>query len=194
LLALLAAVTLVIVLSRQVAALRARETVLSQRATFLYPGYLLPAFAAHTLDGAELRIGRASAGGRQILAALNTTCPHCLASLPAWNQLADVGNQDGSFRVIGLSLDGGDSLVSYLKAHSVSFPVVVMADPALRFLYRTRSVPQTIIVDEAGRVMHLRRGRLEGQGAIDSVLVITRSRRGSRLPADSGTILVEGGL
>jgi peroxiredoxin len=188
LVALALALVLVVLLSRQVTTLRARDALLREHATFLYPGYLLPAVTARALDGSEVEIGRAPAGGRQVLAIFTTTCPHCLATLPAWNRLADLARPDSTLQVIGVSLDGGDTLTQYLGAHPLRFPVLALRDTTIRFLYRMRSVPQTVILDARGMVLHLRRGRLEGPAVVDSLLEIARSRRGS-LPADSGSEL-----
>jgi peroxiredoxin len=171
---LLVAVVLVVVLARRVQVLRAQLDTLREHATLLYPGYLLPAFEAQTVTGQRVTVGRAPPGTRQILVVFSTTCPYCLASLPAWHRLAEAAERDSTIEVIGLGVNGGDSVARYTAEHAIRFPVVVIAEPTLRFLYRTRVVPQTIVLEAEGRVVYARRGQLQTGAALDSVLRVAR--------------------
>lgn len=78
--------------------------------------------------------------------------------------------------VVGLGLNGEDSVARYVADHAIRFPVVVLGDPTLRFLYRTQTVPQTLVIDARGRVVHVRHGEVEGDAAVDNLLRVARSR------------------
>jgi len=167
---LVTAALLVVVLAQRVQALRTQVDTLREHSTLLYPGYLLPAFEAQTVGGQRVLVGRALPGGRQMLLMFTTTCPHCLASVPAWNRIAEATERDSTIEVVGLCLNGADLASRYAAEQGLRFPVVVLADPTLRFLYRTQTVPQAVVLDAEGRVVHVRHGRVEGGAAVDSLL------------------------
>jgi peroxiredoxin len=171
---LLIALGLVVLLGRSQQSLRAEISKLRERASFLHPGYFVPAFEAQALDGEALLVGGPPPGGGQVLLVLSTTCPHCEATLPAWSRIALALRKDTGVRVIGLSLDGLDSTVAYVTRHGIEYPVVVLADERLRFLYRTRTTPQTLVVNDQGRVRLIRRGRIESTAVVDSVVLVAR--------------------
>jgi len=75
--------------------------------------------------------------------------------------------------------------------HDIRFPVVSFEDQKLRALYRSRVVPQTLLLDADGVVTYARLGSVEETVVIDSVIAqvdlvtdtsITGKWRGASVP------------
>ncbi len=98
-------------------------------------------------------------------------CRHCRASLSAWNQIADHLGHGTGVQIIGISTDSILPTQSLVAEHEMRFPVVSMVDPKLRALYRSRVVPQTLLLDANGIITYARLGAVEGIVAIDSIMV-----------------------
>ena len=64
----------------------------------------------------------------------------------------------------------GTLAAAYAEANRIRFPVVPLPDRRTVFLYRAFVVPQTVVVDEDGRVVYVRHGVIEARPAIDSVI------------------------
>lgn len=136
-------------------------------------GHVVPAFATTTLAGDSLTVGAVEAGGRQVLFIFNSECPYCLKTLPSWKEVAGRAYRLHSVSVVGISLD---SLVSmtrdYVERHAIQFPVVRFPDHRLARVYRAVGVPLTVVLDDAGTVVHFRAGELSDSLAVDSVLAV----------------------
>ena len=66
-------------------------------------------------------------------------------------------------------------------------PVLRFPEEKLRYLYRANGVPQVIVLDHEGRVIHTRPGELEEGAALDS-LFAAAVRTSDLDEAESGTI------
>lgn len=157
-------------LAREYRALDRDHSHLRDRLTWPHEGYGLPTIRVSTLEGDSLTIGEAGPGRRQLLFYLTTTCPHCRASLPAWNRIASYGESDFDVDAVGIALDGREAAEDYAREHDLRFPLVTFGSLKMKELYRANVVPVTVLVDGAGRVLYSRVGVLDSQVAIDSVL------------------------
>jgi peroxiredoxin len=166
--ALLLATGLVGLLASQNRGLRAERVQLIERARLPHPGLFLPEVVAPALDGSSVRLA-GGAGEPQLLLYFNTSCPYCLASLPAWERVRATLAED-AVAIIGLSLDSAAATRGYAEEHELRFPVVLLEGARARALYRAGIVPQVVLVDGDGRVRYARPGVLEAGVALDSVL------------------------
>jgi cytochrome oxidase Cu insertion factor (SCO1/SenC/PrrC family) len=169
--ALLVAAALVVTLAVQKRSLTIQYMELQQRDRLPYVGLWVPTFDATTLEGEPVVIGRAEEGTRQVIFLFDTTCPFCRTSLPAWENLSDRLASVGEpvVQVYGISLSPEAETRPYVDEHGLTFPVLRFPDDKLRSLYRANGVPQVIVLDHEGRVIHTRPGELEEGAALDSV-------------------------
>lgn len=155
-------------LVRENRSLRDRNERLTRLVTEPQPGSYLPALEVSMVDGTPVVLGEI--GRRQLLFFFNTSCPHCSASLPAWNEVANRLEQDSSLTVLGVGLSSLEHTAAYAVQNDLVFPVIAKPDPRLVDLYKVRGVPLTLLLDEEGRVAYARSGALEAPVAVDSVL------------------------
>ncbi|MGH7561327.1 MAG: peroxiredoxin family protein [Gemmatimonadales bacterium] len=193
-LALLTALALVIMLSRRVDALSREYVRVRTLASTLHSGSVVPGFRATSLTGDSLLIGEGpDPDTRQVLFILTTTCPHCLATLPAWARIADSLARQGSPKVqaIALSLDPEDATRRYAEEHRIGYPVALFPNAKMKRLYRAGIVPTTVVLDHEGRVLYARAGRLEEPALLDSIHLAARlPRRSSSVAPGSSAIPV----
>jgi len=170
--ALVLALVLVVVLGRRLDALGEEYRKVRRLASRLHADSVVPAFRAATLNGDSVTIGEATgAYTRQVLLVLTTTCPYCKATLPIWARLADSLTRlpNHSIQVIAISLDSLEPTRRYVAEHGLTFPVVTFPTAKLRRLYRAGTVPETIVLDKDGRVLHARTGVLSVPAVLDSI-------------------------
>ena len=163
---------------------------LRPRAGLPHAGYFVPTFLARTAAGDSLQIGATSGSRhRQLVFVLTTTCPYCRRTLPTWTRLADsVRRLEGwSVDVVGISLDSTEATRRYGEAQGIAFPLVTFPSRKLKQLYRARAVPQTLVLDEEGRVLYARTGLLEPAATLDSVY---RALQWTR-PAPRSTVVTD---
>jgi peroxiredoxin len=167
--ALAAAAILVVVLGMRVRSLERENEELFRRVTRPYLGMYVPAFSAPATRGGAVSVG-SPARGRQVLFVFNSTCPYCRASIPAWTQVAAAAEAaNGPGAAVGVSLDPPDSARAYAARHGLRYPVAAFPDRRTAAIYRTRTVPVTMVVDSTGRVLLARIGELKEGPAADSV-------------------------
>jgi peroxiredoxin len=179
--AMAAASLLVVVLGMRVRALNQENEELFRRVTRPYTGMYVPAFASPTTDGTSVSVAGPQRA-RQVLFVFNATCPYCRASIPAWTRIAaDAEAAGGRGAAAGISLDPADSARAYASRNGLKYPVAVFPDRRTVSLYRTRTVPVTMVVDSTGRVLYTRIGELKEGPAADSV----RAAAGLRVAAST---------
>lgn len=173
-------VVMVLLLSREDRHLRRQVVDMAMRVIEPYRGLWLPTFTTATLAGEPQTIGETSNGRHQVLFVFTTSCPYCKQMVRTWGQLAsELGRVEPQPDVLGLSLDSADSTRAYVLANHVPYPVARFPNTKLAHLYRTRSVPLTLVLDDSGRVLYSRLGVLDSHAALDSV------RRAATPPARS---------
>lgn len=170
--ALVLALGLVVILGRRLDALGAEYHKVRRLASRLHAGSVVPAFRAATLDGDSVTIGEAPGPDtRQVLFVLTTTCPYCKATLPVWARIADSLNRlpNHAIQVIAISLDSVEATRRYVAENGLAYPVVTFPTPKLKRLYRAGTIPETVVLDKDGRVLHARTGLLTVPAVLDSI-------------------------
>ena len=167
----LVATALVVTLAVQKRSLIVQYEELQQRERLPYEGLWVPTFETTTLEGERVVVGRGEDGVRQVLLLFDTTCPFCRTSLPACENLSDrlAGVGEPIVHVFGISLDPDAETRQYADEHGLTFPVLRFPEQKLRYLYRANGMPQVIVLDHEGQVIHTRPGELEEGAALDSV-------------------------
>jgi peroxiredoxin len=168
-LALVIAVLIVIGLTLRSRGILEAYNDLHTRAETPHAGVFVPPMRTATLSGEEVVVGEPEEQGVQVLYYFTTTCPYCLQSIPAWQEIASRASEHG-VAVYAISLDPAEEAAAYVAEHGLSYPVVTLPHRKYRALYRTRRIPQTVIVDSDGQVAYGRPGLLTDPVAIDSVI------------------------
>ncbi len=167
-LSLILLVVIAVLLAETVRQLREEIGVLLERASVMPIGSFSPLAALPDLDGDTIHLGWSKARVR-VYFVFNTRCPFCERNIPFWKELSEEFEGVPEVEVFGISLDSLGATASYHREKGVNFRTGVLTDPRLKDSHRFDVVPQTIVVDSAGRVILVRVGVIEGQIAADSV-------------------------
>ena len=172
------ALALIWVLAMQLREARARFADLAQRYREPHPGMYVPTVAASDLAAHSVLIGDSTPGARQLVFVFTTECPYCRASLPAWSRLAAAAESMRSppVRVLGVSLSALDSTRAYATEHHLAFPIVRFPEHKLVYVYRSQTVPVTMVIEAPGRVVYAHVGQLTDTLIEDSLLAALRMR------------------
>ncbi|MGH7448989.1 MAG: TlpA family protein disulfide reductase [Longimicrobiales bacterium] len=128
----------------------------------LSAGDAAPAFGAPVLDGDSLHL--ASLRGHPVL--LNvwaTWCPPCREEMPALQALHERFGSRG-LRILGVSVDSHGSeetIRRFLREGGYSFTILHDPSDAVSRQFRTIGVPETFLIDSAGRVVRRWIGRFD---------------------------------
>jgi hypothetical protein len=134
----------------------------------------VPAIRAPSLQGDSVLIGEPGEGERQMLLVFDTRCPYSRASLRSWNALAERLAGDSGVSIYGICLDSLEASRSYAMERALAFSVVSLTERRAQGLFHLRRVPQTLILDDEGRVVFTRLGVLESEASLDSIVAATR--------------------
>ena len=125
-----------------------------------------------------MRLAKSDSGHVQLVFVFSTNCTHCRASLQAWKQIANDLVHHAEVQVLGISTDSVGPTRSFVAEHDIQFPVVSFVDRKLRVLYRSRVIPQTLLLDADGIVTYARLGAVKEDVVIDSVIAQVDLRTG----------------
>jgi len=172
------ALALIWVLTMQLRSARAQYADLAQRYREPHAGMYLPTVVAPDLAAHLVLLGDSTRGARQLVFVFTTECPYCRASLPAWRRLAAEAEAMRSprVRVVGVTLSAPDSTRAYAAEHRLTFPIVRFPEHKLVYIYRSQTVPVTMVIDAPGRVVYAHVGQLTDTLVEDSVLAALRMR------------------
>ena len=171
---LVAASGLVVKLSMQQRALVDRVSTLTTRVRDPYVGIYLPAVTLKSVAGDSVRLGEAPSGNAQVLLVFSTTCRFCRASLPEWKRMVSQLGGSSGVEILGVSVDSVEVTPQYLVEHHLEFPVVSFTDGKLTALYRSHVLPQTLVIDEQGKVQYAHLGALTETSVTDSIMRVVR--------------------
>lgn len=186
-LTLVALSTLVVVLASQNRNLKSELAEVRQRdrLNLPYPDLMVPTFAtravrAGSAGGVEradtVVIGENEEDGVQILFVLRSTCPHCLRTLPYWNDIVKrIRDQRLSqVEVFGLSKEPEADIHRFVQEHDLAFPVVRFPNEKLADMYGVIGTPITLVLNGQGKIAYARLGALSTDVAADSVMEAVR--------------------
>jgi peroxiredoxin len=116
-------------------------------------GELVPKFSLTTADDQKLTEG-SLAGQIVILNFWSTSCPSCVREVEGLQRLAE----GGRVKVVGIALDAGGwkAVRPFLAKHGVTYPVA-LGDEALFQRFDGISIPHTLVLDRAQRVVKVYR-------------------------------------
>jgi peroxiredoxin len=103
-----------------------------------------------------------------LLEIMRTTCPHCVAQVPALNQLYKlVANSDlkDKLKIISVGeTDSESALKQFKAAHKVPFALVADSNCAIGSAFAVSGTPTTVLVDKRGKVLLTEDGAFESAG------------------------------
>jgi peroxiredoxin len=137
-------------------------------------GIYLPGIAATAARGEVVTVAQSPEGTRQVLFLLTAACPFCAATLPSWKHIARELGSDERIDVIALTTDPQNVAMRHARAVDLSVPLVSFPDRRAAWLYRAYTVPQTVVIDHEGLVLHVRHGVISTSEAADSVITAAR--------------------
>ena len=120
-------------------------------------------------SGESLRL--ASLRGRVVLINFWATwCEPCESEMPAMERLY-AGLDRDAFELVAVSIDDNREVVETFQAqYALSFPIVLDLDQKVYRAYQTMGVPESILIDPAGRIVE----RYVGQRVWDAPEYVTR--------------------
>lgn len=192
--ALLGSAALVLILAQRQRALAKAYTQLRLTSVVAKPGDFVPGFIGRTTAGDSVVVGEGPPSSRQLVLIVSKGCPFCRRTLPSWKLLAAKLGRDSNrgVRVVAIAVDSTRATADYLRASGIIVPVTEFPSHKARRLFRAVVVPQTLIVDDSGRVSYSRPGVIEGAAATDSVFPAAvrplPSPASSGQPADTGPV------
>lgn len=152
--------------------LRAENDRLAKLAFDPRPGLFVPSVPVPRLHGDSAILGEM--GTSQVLFFFNSICPHCRASIPAWNQIAEDLRTDSNLMVLGVAFDDSLTAEAYRSSQGGRFDIAPVPDPRVASLFRINAVPAMLVVNQEGRITYSRLGPLENAVAVDSVISAVR--------------------
>jgi peroxiredoxin len=135
-------------------------------------GSQAPVFALPALGGGSVSLG--DQRGKVVL--LNfwaTWCKPCEAEMPAMQNLYSALDQEG-FTLLAVSVDDEEAPVAAFRSRlGLSFPVLLDPGQKVSQLYQTYRFPESLLIDQKGRVVE----RYVGEKPWDSAAYVERVRR-----------------
>jgi hypothetical protein len=161
------------VMAWELRALGAVRRELAEMRMFPVVSHMVPTERMPTLSGDTVVLGTTAPGRAQVVFALTTSCPYCLASLPEWTRTAErIRSQYGdAVDVYWLSLSDRDSTTAYAAAHGLS-PKAVLLRPHVKMAptYRIKGGPLVLVYDATGRLAYRRPYQMVTTASGDSVV------------------------
>lgn len=144
-------------------------------------GTQLQMLAGLALDGHLEAVAPPAAGSKLLVITFSPGCPACQANQEGWIKLASALKQK-AVRVLWLSRDPIEITRDYCVKHGIPLPET-LADPPYRTFVQLglARVPNTLLVEETGRVEKVWPGRLD-QAGWDTVFAYFGERQEAALP------------
>lgn len=139
-----------IALVRQNRQLKAQAS-LPAPALELPAGMSVPDLKGFDLGGKPVELDYGKDPRKVLVLVYSPTCSFCAENWPRWWDLMSALNRD-AVRPVAVDVTSSTTAV-FLSEHKLNdFPVMNQVDPVARMRYRFQLTPQTILVDQSGKV------------------------------------------
>jgi cytochrome c biogenesis protein CcmG, thiol:disulfide interchange protein DsbE len=134
------------------------------------------------LDGGDRRtIAQLGDGGWVVVNFFASWCTPCREEAPLLNELQRRLRGRGTGTIVGVSWnDATDDARAFLREHGVSFPVVRDVADDLGRAYGITGLPETFVIDPAGRIVALKRSQLTREWVEAELDPLLASARGAQ--------------
>jgi len=126
------------------------------------PGFTFPLLSGGTASLSDYR-------GKVVLVNVWATwCPPCIDEMPDLENLyKQMKSQGLAFEILGVSIDalGADPVNKWVERFGITFPILLDPRASIKKLYRTTGVPETFVIDPAGRLVRKFIGPRKWDGA-----------------------------
>jgi peroxiredoxin len=126
-------------------------------------GKEIPDFEAQTIKGKKVSSVKLK-GDVVVLNFWFTTCPPCVAEMPAFNKLV-TEYKHKNVKFLGVTFDDKETVKKFLLKRSFNVTIIPGAD-SLENLFGLLDHPLTLIIDKAGRISKVILGSYIGEQAI----------------------------
>ena len=141
-------------------------------------GMSVPDLKGFDLSGKPVEVAYGKDPRKVLLLVYSPTCGFCAQNWPQWWDLMSALNRD-AVRPVAVDVTATSTSV-FLSEHRLNgFPVMNQVDPTARMRYRFQLTPQTILVDQDGKVEKVWSGVLN-TAAVEEL----KQRTGSNKPAN----------
>lgn len=112
------------------------------------PNFTLPDLAGKMVSLADYK------GKVVLLNIWATWCAPCVDEMPSMEKLHQE-LKDEPFVILAVSIDesGARVVLPFMKRHKLSFPALTDSAGTIKSLYQTTGVPESFIIDQAGRIV-----------------------------------------
>lgn len=141
-----------VILSMQNRGLKENISLLLTNNEILQPNETANPIGAYDLDSNYVNI-RYDKSEKTLIYFLSTRCEPCKTNLSNWTQLTDI-LKGKNIRVFGIAIESIADLKKYNKANDLNFRVYSAAKLQFKLDYKAFTKPQTIIINEAGKVIN----------------------------------------
>jgi peroxiredoxin len=128
-------------------------------------GTLAPDFTGRDVVGKTFRLSDHLGKDVVLLDFWSTFCEPCKAEFPHLRAMFD-GQRARGLLVVGIAMDGPETVAdvpSFVRRFDLDFPVVTDEDSRIASLYNPKkSMPLSVLIDRAGRVVAVREGYTPG--------------------------------
>lgn len=99
-----------------------------------------------------------------------TWCPPCLKEMPEFIQWQQAYQTD-NVQFVGIAIDDKQSVTEYLKTIPINYPILIAGDEGSQLSQQLGNIinalPFTVIVNQAGQIVHRQPGELSKQQFLD---------------------------
>lgn len=133
--------------------LKAAIALLGKEPEVLKPGQQVPPFTARTTSG-QRQVVTYSDRAKTVLLVFLPHCEACERSVPHWKEIITACARN-NYQVLGISLDNGPNTTEFLMSHGLRLNTLVDMDAHTRDVYKFSLTPQTIVIDNSGKVQKI---------------------------------------
>ncbi len=130
--------------------LRSLATV-TKRSMVLKEGTIVPALSGLDLNGNKISLNYQDDPRKAIMLVFSPRCAYCTENMPNWQAIAQ-SIDPKRYRIMAVSVTR-DGVKEYVGKNGFpDVPIIADVDPKSRVTYEMNVTPQTILIDQQGRV------------------------------------------